>query len=149
MKIHWHDSSSLDCQGSFWKNCSTKFKMLSILWIGVSPLEFWFCHSSVAVRTLLHIQERLKVEHSLQDLLFKSAIKGPPLSQPQRYSVLPWGGSTYSLKVKNISILCASRFRFLIGTTVLPPWTPAGYMVTCMSTRWQEISTLPLASMCL
>ncbi|KAM6937154.1 endoplasmic reticulum-Golgi intermediate compartment protein 2-like [Xenentodon cancila] len=28
--------------------------------------------------TLLHIQERLRVEHSLQDLLFKTAIKGAP-----------------------------------------------------------------------
>ncbi|XP_068595599.1 endoplasmic reticulum-Golgi intermediate compartment protein 2 [Brachionichthys hirsutus] len=33
--------------------------------------------------TLLHIQERLKVEHSLQDLLFKAAIKGAP-PQAQR-----------------------------------------------------------------
>uniref|UniRef100_A0A1A7YGR6 Endoplasmic reticulum-Golgi intermediate compartment protein n=2 Tax=Iconisemion striatum TaxID=60296 RepID=A0A1A7YGR6_9TELE len=31
--------------------------------------------------TLLHIQERLKVEHSLQDVLFKSAMKGVPPSQ--------------------------------------------------------------------
>ncbi|XP_077453561.1 endoplasmic reticulum-Golgi intermediate compartment protein 2 [Stigmatopora argus] len=28
--------------------------------------------------TLLHIQERLRVEHSLQDLIFKSAVKGSP-----------------------------------------------------------------------
>uniref|UniRef100_A0A3Q3WI45 Endoplasmic reticulum-Golgi intermediate compartment protein n=1 Tax=Mola mola TaxID=94237 RepID=A0A3Q3WI45_MOLML len=34
--------------------------------------------------TLLHIQERLKLEHSLKDLLFKSAMKGPPPSQSQR-----------------------------------------------------------------
>uniref|UniRef100_A0A674P6N2 Endoplasmic reticulum-Golgi intermediate compartment protein n=1 Tax=Takifugu rubripes TaxID=31033 RepID=A0A674P6N2_TAKRU len=31
--------------------------------------------------TLQHIQERLKVEHSLQDLIFKTAIKGPPPPQ--------------------------------------------------------------------
>lgn len=30
--------------------------------------------------TLLHIQERLRLEHSLQDVLFKSAIKGAPQS---------------------------------------------------------------------
>ncbi|XP_075870925.1 endoplasmic reticulum-Golgi intermediate compartment protein 2-like [Nelusetta ayraudi] len=34
--------------------------------------------------TLQHIQERLKVEHALQDLLFKSAIKGPPAAPPER-----------------------------------------------------------------
>ncbi|KAL4005910.1 hypothetical protein ACER0C_005623 [Sarotherodon galilaeus] len=28
--------------------------------------------------TLLHIQERLRVEHALQDVIFKAAIKGPP-----------------------------------------------------------------------
>lgn len=33
--------------------------------------------------TLLHIQERLRVEHSLQDLLFKAAIKGSPPAQTQ------------------------------------------------------------------
>ncbi|KAE8296421.1 Endoplasmic reticulum-Golgi intermediate compartment protein 2 [Larimichthys crocea] len=33
--------------------------------------------------TLLHIQERLKVEHSLQDVLFKAAIKGAPPVPPQ------------------------------------------------------------------
>ncbi|XP_037306429.1 endoplasmic reticulum-Golgi intermediate compartment protein 2 [Pungitius pungitius] len=33
--------------------------------------------------TLLHIQERLRVEHALQDLLFKSAMKGAPPAQPQ------------------------------------------------------------------
>lgn len=33
--------------------------------------------------TLLHIQERLRVEHSLQDLLFKAAIKGSPPAQSQ------------------------------------------------------------------
>ncbi|XP_008303694.1 endoplasmic reticulum-Golgi intermediate compartment protein 2 [Stegastes partitus] len=33
--------------------------------------------------TLLHIQERLRVEHSLQDLLFKAAIKGAPPAQTQ------------------------------------------------------------------
>lgn len=32
--------------------------------------------------TLLHIQERLRVEHALQDLIFKAAIKGDPLAQP-------------------------------------------------------------------
>ncbi|XP_061899079.1 endoplasmic reticulum-Golgi intermediate compartment protein 2-like [Entelurus aequoreus] len=31
--------------------------------------------------TLLHIQERLRVEHSLQDLIFKSAVKGAPAAQ--------------------------------------------------------------------
>ncbi|XP_040019966.1 endoplasmic reticulum-Golgi intermediate compartment protein 2 [Gasterosteus aculeatus] len=33
--------------------------------------------------TLLHIQERLRVEHALQDLLFKTAMKGPPPAQHQ------------------------------------------------------------------
>ncbi|XP_029991684.1 endoplasmic reticulum-Golgi intermediate compartment protein 2-like [Sphaeramia orbicularis] len=32
--------------------------------------------------TLLHIQERLRVEHSLQDVLFKAAIKGAPVVPP-------------------------------------------------------------------
>lgn len=32
--------------------------------------------------TLLHIQERLRVEHSLQDVLFKAAIKGAPIVPP-------------------------------------------------------------------
>ncbi|XP_061679575.1 endoplasmic reticulum-Golgi intermediate compartment protein 2 [Syngnathoides biaculeatus] len=31
--------------------------------------------------TLLHIQERLRVEHSLQDLIFKTAVKGSPPAQ--------------------------------------------------------------------
>ncbi|XP_077371614.1 endoplasmic reticulum-Golgi intermediate compartment protein 2 [Festucalex cinctus] len=31
--------------------------------------------------TLLHIQERLRVEHSLQDLIFKTAMKGSPPAQ--------------------------------------------------------------------
>lgn len=33
--------------------------------------------------TLLHIQERLRVEHSLQDVLFKAAIKGSPPTETQ------------------------------------------------------------------
>ncbi|KAM9854127.1 endoplasmic reticulum-Golgi intermediate compartment protein 2 [Aulostomus maculatus] len=33
--------------------------------------------------TLLHIQERLRVEHSLQDVLFKAALKAAPPAQPQ------------------------------------------------------------------
>ncbi|XP_038560951.1 endoplasmic reticulum-Golgi intermediate compartment protein 2-like [Micropterus salmoides] len=33
--------------------------------------------------TLLHIQERLKVEHSLQDVIFKAAIKGSPPVQSE------------------------------------------------------------------
>uniref|UniRef100_A0A3Q2CJY1 Endoplasmic reticulum-Golgi intermediate compartment protein n=1 Tax=Cyprinodon variegatus TaxID=28743 RepID=A0A3Q2CJY1_CYPVA len=33
--------------------------------------------------TLLHLQERLRVEHSLQNLLFKSAMKGPPPAPTQ------------------------------------------------------------------
>ncbi|KAI3370754.1 hypothetical protein L3Q82_007298 [Scortum barcoo] len=33
--------------------------------------------------TLLHIQERLRMEHSLQDVLFKAAIKGSPPAQPE------------------------------------------------------------------
>lgn len=57
-------------------NCNSKFKCCSILSIGV------------VIRTLLHIQDRLKVEHSLQDLLFKTAIKGSPPAQPQRYRSL-------------------------------------------------------------
>lgn len=40
------------------------------------------------VRTLLHIQERLRVEHSLQDVLFKAAIKGSPPAQRERYRIL-------------------------------------------------------------
>ncbi|XP_078112881.1 endoplasmic reticulum-Golgi intermediate compartment protein 2-like [Sander vitreus] len=33
--------------------------------------------------TLLHIQERLRVEHALQDVLFKAAMKGAPPAEPQ------------------------------------------------------------------
>lgn len=33
--------------------------------------------------TLLHIQERLRVEHSLQNLIFKGAMKGAPAAEPQ------------------------------------------------------------------
>uniref|UniRef100_A0A3P8V8D8 Endoplasmic reticulum-Golgi intermediate compartment protein n=1 Tax=Cynoglossus semilaevis TaxID=244447 RepID=A0A3P8V8D8_CYNSE len=33
--------------------------------------------------TLLHIQERLKIEHSLQDIIFKTALKGAPPAQSQ------------------------------------------------------------------
>ncbi|KAA8590244.1 endoplasmic reticulum-Golgi intermediate compartment protein 2 [Etheostoma spectabile] len=33
--------------------------------------------------TLLHIQERLRVEHALQDVLFKTAMKGAPPAEPQ------------------------------------------------------------------
>ncbi|XP_041111078.1 endoplasmic reticulum-Golgi intermediate compartment protein 2-like isoform X2 [Polyodon spathula] len=35
-------------------------------------------------RTLLHIQSRLREEHSLQDVLFKSVFKGAPTSLPPR-----------------------------------------------------------------
>uniref|UniRef100_A0A3B4YQF3 Endoplasmic reticulum-Golgi intermediate compartment protein n=1 Tax=Seriola lalandi dorsalis TaxID=1841481 RepID=A0A3B4YQF3_SERLL len=38
---------------------------------------------SFTFRTLLHIQERLRVEHSLQDVLFKTAIKGALPAQLQ------------------------------------------------------------------
>merc|ERR1719419_171502 len=33
--------------------------------------------------TLLHIQERLRVEHALQDVLFKAALKAAPPDDPQ------------------------------------------------------------------
>uniref|UniRef100_A0A8P4KJJ1 Endoplasmic reticulum-Golgi intermediate compartment protein n=1 Tax=Dicentrarchus labrax TaxID=13489 RepID=A0A8P4KJJ1_DICLA len=41
--------------------------------------------------TLLHIQERLKVEHSLQDVIFKAAIKAVPPAQPERSIPHPRG----------------------------------------------------------
>lgn len=60
----------------------------------LSSVELLLCHCvvfqrflSFAVRSLLHIQERLRVEHSLQDVLFKAAIKGAPPAQPPRYRV--------------------------------------------------------------
>ncbi|KAM7414370.1 hypothetical protein PAMA_019268 [Pampus argenteus] len=34
--------------------------------------------------TLLHIQERLRVEHALQDVLFKAALKASPPAEPQK-----------------------------------------------------------------
>lgn len=40
------------------------------------------------VRTLLHIQDRLRVEHALQDVIFKAAIKGTPPVQTKRYRTL-------------------------------------------------------------
>lgn len=39
----------------------------------------------VIVRTLLHIQERLRVEHSLQDVLLKTAIKVAPPAPIKKY----------------------------------------------------------------
>ncbi|XP_029378880.1 endoplasmic reticulum-Golgi intermediate compartment protein 2-like [Echeneis naucrates] len=40
-------------------------------------------HQRLWHMTLLHIQESLRVEHSLQDVLFKAAIKGVPPAEPQ------------------------------------------------------------------
>ena len=37
-------------------------------------------------RTLQHIQERLREEHSLQHVLFKSLMKDSPSSLPPRYT---------------------------------------------------------------
>uniref|UniRef100_A0A7N6BQV5 Endoplasmic reticulum-Golgi intermediate compartment protein n=1 Tax=Anabas testudineus TaxID=64144 RepID=A0A7N6BQV5_ANATE len=39
-------------------------------------------HQRLWHMTLLHIQERLRVEHSLQDVIFKSALKGAPPALP-------------------------------------------------------------------
>lgn len=48
-------------------------------------------------------------------------------------------------------ILARYNFALLLllasGTTALPHWLPAGYMDTCLSTRWPGISTSLLASM--
>lgn len=48
----------------------------------LSTSDFHF--PSLSGRTLLHIQERLKVEHSLQDVLFKAALKGGPPVHPEK-----------------------------------------------------------------
>lgn len=38
----------------------------------------------VSLRTLLLIQDRLREEHSLQDVLFKNVMKGAPTALPPR-----------------------------------------------------------------
>uniref|UniRef100_A0A672SAL2 Endoplasmic reticulum-Golgi intermediate compartment protein n=1 Tax=Sinocyclocheilus grahami TaxID=75366 RepID=A0A672SAL2_SINGR len=42
------------------------------------------CYGIVSIRTLLLIQNRLREEHSLQDVLFKNVMKGAPTALPPR-----------------------------------------------------------------
>lgn len=51
-------------------------------------------------RTLLHIQERLKIEHSLQDIIFKTALKGAPPAQSQRYEIIKKSAPTDAKNTK-------------------------------------------------
>nr|XP_020469783.1 endoplasmic reticulum-Golgi intermediate compartment protein 2-like [Monopterus albus] len=73
--------------------------------------------------TLLHIQERLRVEHSLQDVLFKAAIKGVPPAQPAQsfpvdsstsFSACRIHGHLYVNKV-------AGNFHITVGKSIPHP----------------------------
>uniref|UniRef100_H2M4R9 Endoplasmic reticulum-Golgi intermediate compartment protein n=1 Tax=Oryzias latipes TaxID=8090 RepID=H2M4R9_ORYLA len=69
--------------------------------------------------TLLHIQERLKVEHSLQDVLFKTAVKGAQPAKTQRDSSSPPNacrihGHLYVNKV-------AGNFHITVGKSIPHP----------------------------
>ncbi|XP_041852783.1 endoplasmic reticulum-Golgi intermediate compartment protein 2-like [Melanotaenia boesemani] len=70
--------------------------------------------------TLLHVQERLRVEHSLQALLFKSAIKGAPPVQIQSvdnsgaFSACRIHGHLYVNKV-------AGNFHITVGKSIPHP----------------------------
>lgn len=70
--------------------------------------------------TLLHIQERLKVEHALQDVLFKGAIKGAPNAEPQSedsstsFSACRIRGHMYVNKV-------AGNFHITVGKSIPHP----------------------------
>ncbi|AWP08627.1 putative endoplasmic reticulum-Golgi intermediate compartment protein 2-like isoform 2 [Scophthalmus maximus] len=70
--------------------------------------------------TLLHIQERLRVEHSLQDVLFKAAIKGarpaPPHSEDSStsYTACRIHGHLYVNKV-------AGNFHITVGKSIPHP----------------------------
>ncbi|XP_071774030.1 endoplasmic reticulum-Golgi intermediate compartment protein 2 isoform X1 [Centroberyx gerrardi] len=70
--------------------------------------------------TLLHIQERLREEHSLQDVLFKTALKGaPPAQPPSEDSATPPGacrihGHMYVNKV-------AGNFHVTVGKAIPHP----------------------------
>ncbi|KAM4572957.1 endoplasmic reticulum-Golgi intermediate compartment protein 2-like isoform 1-T1 [Odontesthes bonariensis] len=70
--------------------------------------------------TLLHIQERLRVEHSLQDVLFKAAIKGAPPGQirsaddSSSHSACRIHGHLYVNKV-------AGNFHITVGKSIPHP----------------------------
>ncbi|XP_039988406.1 endoplasmic reticulum-Golgi intermediate compartment protein 2-like [Xiphias gladius] len=70
--------------------------------------------------TLLHIQERLRMEHSLQDVLFKAAIKGAPPAQlqsedrPASLSACRIHGHLYVNKV-------AGNFHITVGKSIPHP----------------------------
>uniref|UniRef100_A0A8P4KHK7 Endoplasmic reticulum-Golgi intermediate compartment protein n=1 Tax=Dicentrarchus labrax TaxID=13489 RepID=A0A8P4KHK7_DICLA len=64
--------------------------------------------------TLLHIQERLKVEHSLQDVIFKAAIKAVPPESPTSLSACRIHGHLYVNKV-------AGNFHVTVGKSIPHP----------------------------
>uniref|UniRef100_A0A3Q1G592 Endoplasmic reticulum-Golgi intermediate compartment protein n=1 Tax=Acanthochromis polyacanthus TaxID=80966 RepID=A0A3Q1G592_9TELE len=64
--------------------------------------------------TLLHIQERLRVEHSLQDLLFKAAIKGSPPDSSTSLSACRIHGHLFVNKV-------AGNFHITVGKSIPHP----------------------------
>uniref|UniRef100_A0A8C4F4V4 Endoplasmic reticulum-Golgi intermediate compartment protein n=1 Tax=Dicentrarchus labrax TaxID=13489 RepID=A0A8C4F4V4_DICLA len=80
-----------------------------------------FCLFSVTVRTLLHIQERLKVEHSLQDVIFKAAIKAVPPAQPERYSESPTSLSACRIHGHLYVNKVAGNFHVTVGKSIPHP----------------------------
>uniref|UniRef100_A0A8C6TJZ4 Endoplasmic reticulum-Golgi intermediate compartment protein n=1 Tax=Neogobius melanostomus TaxID=47308 RepID=A0A8C6TJZ4_9GOBI len=64
--------------------------------------------------TLLHIQERLRLEHSLQDVLFKSAIKIAPEDSPAPLNACRIHGHLYVNKV-------AGNFHITVGKSIPHP----------------------------
>uniref|UniRef100_A0A8C9XLA6 Endoplasmic reticulum-Golgi intermediate compartment protein n=1 Tax=Sander lucioperca TaxID=283035 RepID=A0A8C9XLA6_SANLU len=72
---------------------------------------------SVQSQTLLHIQERLRVEHALQDVLFKAAMKGaPPADEdsPTTLNACRIHGHLYVNKV-------AGNFHVTVGKSIPHP----------------------------
>ncbi|CAI5664503.1 unnamed protein product [Oreochromis niloticus] len=70
--------------------------------------------------TLLHIQERLRVEHALQDVIFKAAIKGAPPAQTKRSIPHPRGHAHLAALVAHDSYNFSHRIDHLSFGEPLP-----------------------------
>lgn len=70
--------------------------------------------------TLLHIQDRLRVEHSLQDVIFKTAVKGAPPALPQSEAA---STSTDSCRIHGHLYVnkVAGNFHITVGKSIPHP----------------------------
>lgn len=147
----------------------TKSQVWDVL---LAYMFFTYIHTCIhayiytSCRTLLLIQNRLREEHSLQDVLFKNVMRGAPTALPPR-SVL-FSSQSVFLTRSSCSIKCENKHSFWkLRRLVLwgaRHWCPvafsssertvpfslsthAGYTDTSTLTKWLETSTSPSASM--